>query len=415
MPNNDIRLMAVRVARRFEAAAAAGFLTDAVPSEQRSLDKLIKTKGGLFASPKQAAYLWRWAKALNAEMRRDLKNASGGRFNEAVIDQWGAPYEKGSNAFTLVTAYRLTQSGRKDLSKMRFYGSAYVIDGSGVAAAGKLSFQYDYGDESGNLWVWPDGVQTTFVRDAAATELYDAAGAEAEMTRRIEQNRPMIDRIKELDAYQNPDARGNEILNSFVKQLEQGKDLSPAQRGVLRKFMSDVSLGDDSAWTARRDAMFEATEDKVIKPYLAGVQRGTQKLRRIVPHPSQADSQRNYVDFAETVHGEVKQEWSAFKRRPTKDLALLGRLRTIADSLVEEARFPRTQTNGLFDILMRADQLAKKGQKAPATALKQSWAIDKAQQWLEAVTPHKIQELGEQYASAPAESLTQPDPFSSFK
>lgn len=403
--------IAQRVAFRFKVAD----LTEDPPSELKSLDNLVKKNGGLFKSPKQGAFLWHWAKDHDHAIRRDMHLYSGGKFNGGVIDHWGAPYAKGENAFTGISVMRLKQGGRKDVKKMRFFGYAFVVDGAGVAAYGKLKFHYEYDEtKEPGVQFWPDGVETTFVRQADAAEVFNNAQAERERATRVEANREMIDKLKSLDAFQDENNSGFQIINSFVRQLEQGKPLSVAQKGILRKFMEGVSLGDDNEWVTRRDSMIAETEVKVIKPYLKGIEHGIQEVKHLVPHPSNEKDKENILNHAEGLHAEIKAQWLAFKKKPTKQLAIMSQLYQVAQGVIQHAHFPKTQTAGLFAILMAADQMARAGQKAPATALKLNWAIDKAKGWLDSANAHSVEEVAKESIVAHARSLTEPSQFARF-
>jgi hypothetical protein len=139
--------------------------------------------------------------------------------------------------------------GHIDPSKIRYYAYAYVLDGAGVVASARVKLQHPKAGE--NSEPIPVGIEETFFeRKEPAQHLYDASAEERAHAEKVKGNSAMIEQIKSLPEYENKD-----ILQSFVQQLEEGKLLSPAQLGVLRKFMP-VEVGNVQEWIKMRDESF---------------------------------------------------------------------------------------------------------------------------------------------------------------
>lgn len=259
----------------------------------RSLTGLIRYNGGLFKSERQAAFL----------MTRLLFDSSKAR-------KWAKKYEK--KAKTSVTKAVATQIflegfGYKDPSKRRYSVRYYLVDGAGVVAAAKVRPSYDSSNQHWELLT--DDTEELFVRKGRAPVLFDPEAAqkarEKERRKNLRENAPLIEKIKSSPEYEYQD-----ILQSFVDQLESGRTLSPKQMRIVRKYVKDtVDVGDVAEW----EKMIEDLDQLIMKKYVKPMKRFWRKYQR---HPEAIagiqNSRANSVDTPEEA-----REW-------VKDIAAYG-------------------------------------------------------------------------------------------
>lgn len=344
--------LAHRVVARFLVA------TDPTADLINSLNRLIK-KGGLFVSKRQAAFLWNAVRGHGA--------------SPAFLHSWAQPYLTTVNSYATVLMAIDERFARGDKSKVRYYAFAYVIDGAGIVASAKVKVAHPKGDEIAAV---PSGIESTiFERTESATESYDHTQAERERAERervhqvqVAKNQEMITRLKHLQDT-NQETQDNPIIQSFIEQLEAGRTLSPAQLGLLRKFM-EVKI-DDSKWKTMRDESFELTEERVIKPAI--------QFFRSAEIPGFA--------FAQDAARDIETGWKHFKAKPTSNVEL--NLPQEFTRLPEQAGWRKPAgVIGFLSLLAKMDTLAKKGEaKAPRTLLKLVRPMQNYHDWLKRLSP----------------------------
>lgn len=351
--------LARRVLARFLIA------TDPEVDLINSLNRLVK-QGGTFKSGRQAAFLW-----------QACKRYSESQQHHAWLRSWAQPYLTGPNSYPFLLVARDDRFGRSDTSKIRYYGFSYVLDGAGIVASARVKVQHP---KAGETTANPIGIdQTLFERKGGATEQYDAQEAERQREQReralaetVAKNQEWIDRLEHLKDT-NQRAQESPIIDSFLKQLRDGKQLSPAQLGLLRKFM-DVEI-DDSSWATTRDESFHLTEERLIKPAVHFFQHAE------IPG----------WDFAKDVARDIDQGWKHFKQKPRPDQEV--GLPQEFTSLPELAGWRKPAgVGGFLTLLAKMDALAKKGQaKAPRTLLKLVRPMQGYLDWLKRTSPQEMQ------------------------
>ena len=391
--------IAQRVAQRFSWREAG-----ANPELElmKSLAGLIK-KGGRFVSDKQAAFLWNIFRAVAA------------KHPDPMVVQWGSRFrETGDNRLVGQLVLLDPRFGRRDVSRRRYYGTAYVVDGAGVVAAGKLKFDYVRQDLPPPEVPPPEGesyptytlkpviarVETSFERTEEAIERYDHATKERERHKRVEANRPLIEKIQAIPGYLDI-----EILQSFVEQLERGVELSPAQHGIVQKYLKEEgALPGQGEWRQIYERLFKEFEDRVVEPIVHVAQK------------HQHDSNEAIAEHAGFDLAKVRGDWQDFKRKPSRapEISLTGM--NLIQSYLEDFlgwKKPSGLT-GAGDILYYAQILGIK-KKPPAAALRHVAQVSKFLEWLDRTSASKmthgyekrLQEVGAAAAKAS-------DPFAGF-
>lgn len=342
--------LVVRVAERY-------LLSSLTPEDLiRSLNGLIKSKGGQFSSDRQAKFLWQAAKS----------------FAKAVpsfVELWAHRFHTGENSFSTLIMTFDPRFGRSDPTKIRYYAYAYVIDGAGVVAAAKVKIAHPKG---GVGQAEPESIgETIFERKEPATPLYDHAEFERAEEEKVRKNKPMIDEIKKLPGYDD-----QEILQSFVQWLETGRPLTPGQLGVLRKFMP-VEVGNVGEWKVMRDESFHLTEHKLVEPVLKFY---NELLHKVKPEEK---------DGVEYMLKEVHDAWAEFKAAPKINFEVYHGM--YANELAEVAGWKKPSgVTGFYDVLAKMDQLVKRGQKAPRTALKFVSVMQHFHTWLKSLSASAV-------------------------
>lgn len=366
--------LAPRVAERHLRLLQAGLSGEEI---MKSFSWLMKSKDGQFASENQAKFLWHAAKDVG--------------FHPSFLDSWAHHFHTGENSYAVVLMALDPRFGRGDVSKRRYYAYAYVVDGAGVVAAAKVKVQHPKAgdaDQQPN----PESIgETVFQRKEPAPEKYNGAAAERAHAEKVKGNKALIDEIQKLPAYED-----QEILRSFVDQLEAGRLLSPAQLGVLRKFMP-VNVGNPDEWKVMASESWALTESKLIQPAL----KFFEDKAKFKEHEG--------IDY---VVKEIRDGWSSFKSRPhaTPEVSSSMYINELAG--VAGWKKPAGVT-GYRDVLFKMNQLAKGGQKAPRSALKFVGVCQHFHSWLKSLSSSAIEHgLAKRYETWLRTSPQEKDVFS---
>lgn len=320
-----------------------------------SLNSLVKNNKGLFKSDRQAAFLYK------ASKRFKIAPALPGK---SEIQAWGRAFMREPDAVLMMADALDPRFGRKDPTKIRWYGYAYVLDGAGVVARAKLKMRHETGQATGvkgTDWQRPANLD--------APVLYDQGAAKKKLEQQVKKNQPIIDKIRSVPDYENID-----ILQSFLDQLLRGRELSPGQLGVLRKYVS-VDVGDPAEWKKQYEEALSLIDKKLVKPALAVFRSG--KI-----HESWDPGY--YIT-------EISQGWEKFKRKPQIDGDVSADLSELSRLAGDAGWKKPAGVTGMLDAVARLHQAAKKGQKAPRTALRALPAARKLLEWLRALSPKVIE------------------------
>jgi hypothetical protein len=347
-------LLALRVLLRH--IEASGELD--VPGYLKSLNALCKFNGGLFKSDKQARFLWQVLKTFETPFAR----------------RWAASHgDHDANTYGCELVVVDERFGKSDPSKVRYYGAVFLLDGQGVKAAAKLKIQHPKAGETQATVASAD--PPYFVRDTAGPVLHDQMAIDRERDARARENMPMIEKIKAL-----PDFERQEILQSFVEQLEAGKKLTPGQLVVVRKFMPVELTNDPDAWKRLYVDTLRDFDDKVMAPSLKVMQKWEPILGW-------------YAGYSV----EQFKDWEEVKRKPTVngDVSRFG-----GNQIAQDLGWKKPNgVTGIVDILARLAQLAKGGNKAPRSAVKALRAIEDFVEWLKGQSAAKTEHFFDaQYA-----------------
>ena len=186
----------------------------------KSLNSLIKYNDGLWKSDRQARFI------LNSVW--DDKDAQA----------WAKKKGYKGKAFSINT--RFTGYGKRDVSKIRIFTQAFVVDNGGVVARAKVKFVHPKEGNEGYIdW---DSYNVTFERTAKPSVKVDI---DKEKRDAIKKNQPDIKLIKSIPNYEDKD-----ILVSFLRQLESGSALTIKQKAILQRMVPEkkIELGDKAVW-----------------------------------------------------------------------------------------------------------------------------------------------------------------------
>jgi hypothetical protein len=218
-----------------------GYMATWESDTAKSLDRLIKTNEGRWASEKQARFL---LDRIDKQLK-EIRASRAGKHDDderwAERKGWSYPRHR-----TFVYEKLLGSVGGRSVglstSKARYVANVYVVDGSGVVFKGKVKVQHASEAKGIPHKLLFDQVTPEFERTGEAGPAVDP---EAERKAAAEKNRPLIDRIK-----RSPDYESQNILQSFVGQLEDGRGLSDKQMAILLKYLPD----DEESGDLRADA-----------------------------------------------------------------------------------------------------------------------------------------------------------------
>lgn len=282
----------MRLTRLLRIAAASN------PADMaKSLYSIAKNNEGYFKSEKQGMFL--------------LKELAGiGRFNLPnpefkMAAQWAKKVGKTDpqTSFAGVLKYRMEGFGVRDISKIRIAVLFYIVDSSGVVvlAKGKVVHPKQNMTDLASYEIIPSSIQSTFTRkDEAEPPIvvpYFAKVKQEENRRQkqIQENKTVIDKIKSIPGYDE-----QEILLSFLQQLEAGHTLSPKQMFVVNKYLDprqqeDLGLDSPAEWKKMLESFLDHIEKQIIPPI----------------------KDRLKDTNAEEEITRVENEWKAFKSNPS--------------------------------------------------------------------------------------------------
>jgi len=247
--------MAQRVAQRYIQAAGPGLGDEMI----KSLNSLAKYNNGFWKSEKQAAYL---LKVLDADSKHTDKDVVAWIKKQP----WYAP-----DQIVVESIHRLEAYGKRDVTKARFVGQVFVVDGGGIVARMKGKVKHPRKDDPSSLFIIPSTLEATFERDMGAappvTFDWQGAKAQAEQARldQIAANQKLIEQIKKIPRWDQ-----QEIFKDFIAQLEYGGTLSPGQLRVIKKNLpeADVDFGDPEDLMKLYKEVIQLIEDKLVRPGL---------------------------------------------------------------------------------------------------------------------------------------------------
>lgn len=188
------------------------FLVEAMDAADamKSLEGLIKWNRGHWKSPAQARFL---QGAL--EQTRD---------SEALA--WAR--SRGHGGVVVLLMSKLQGYGHRDPSKVRYVSRVYVLDDGGVVVSARVPVVHPKGGGWDVAFDWR-GVQVEFERSEEPAIRVDVG---AERAAKVVANQPAIQQIKVIPGWETQD-----ILVSFIAQLEDGHALSPKQLAIVYKLL----------------------------------------------------------------------------------------------------------------------------------------------------------------------------------
>lgn len=209
----------------------------------RSLDGLVRSNDGLWKSDRQARFL--------------LNRITGPAYRNRAAEDWAR--KQGYRGHVIANIALDERYGRRDLSKVRYYGNVYVIDDGGVVMRGKLKInhaksergQYEFDVDWG-------ATKLEFERKKNPTIVVDVEG---ERKAAVKKNQPDIELIKTIPGWESRD-----ILVDFIRQLENGHPLSLGQRGVVQRMIPEkaIFLGQKEEWKKTWDRYAKLIGDVVV-------------------------------------------------------------------------------------------------------------------------------------------------------
>jgi hypothetical protein len=218
----------------FESSAAR------MESIVKSLHSIVKG-GGFFKSEAQAKYLVTTSRSI-AEKLPDPK-------------RWYPAFDPAVNT-ALYTVSKIPWAGHSDVTKIRYSSHGFILDGRGVLV--RLKFKVAVKPDDPNYGeVMFDAAVADFQRPAGASSAinFDVSGDETRRKRekddRVAKNQPMIAQIHSIAGWE-----GMDILQSFVKQLQDGGSLSPKQVEIVNKYLRKTGLATlEQDWVTWQSAL----------------------------------------------------------------------------------------------------------------------------------------------------------------
>ena len=193
----------------------------------RSLNTLAKYNDGHWKSDKQAKFL-----------QSRLKH----QHNKHIQD-WMSKHGYKGKGFLYLS--KIPGTGTKDISKARYAAKLFIWDTGGVSHVIRMKYVHAKKGSSGFYVDWHDKGKETWKR---AKEPVTHVDLEAENAAKAKENAPMIAKIKAI-----PDWESNNLLQSFIKQLEAGRKLSFKQLHILNKMKPEDEKEDlgQQEWAAQ--------------------------------------------------------------------------------------------------------------------------------------------------------------------
>lgn len=176
----------------------------------RSLNTLAKYNDGHWKSEKQAKFL-----------QSRLKS-----YHNKPVQDWMRKFGYEGKGFLYVS--KIPGSGVKDISRARYAAKLFIWDTGGLSHVIRLKYVHPKKGQSTGFHVdWGNKGKETWKREKEPVVQVDL---EKENAIKARANAPMINKIKEI-----PNWDSNNLLKSFIKQLEAGKTLSFKQLHLLNK------------------------------------------------------------------------------------------------------------------------------------------------------------------------------------
>ena len=323
----------------------------------RSLNALIKTNQGKFKSPKQAEFLYKKLKGL-----RDAHLEQG----------WAKKWIKNDSVFAFGYVKKLKQFGRTDLSKIRYAGRVYVIDGGGVIVAAKAHVEHPKGGQQGFFKII-GGKDIVFERKGHVPMLYDAIQAGRDKLARAKQNEPLIKKIEAVPGYED-----NDFLQDMVFNLLAGRKLTPGQMRVVDKFVP-VEMEEQDEFKQLYAEGVKRLDD-IFRIYIAEL-KAIEKIK----------SDEKDKDLIKLDAQETRDSWMQWKKKSKKhsEMSETSRLHLLLHHLGWDSRGPAWS----LTFLMALGIVANKGTKAPKWATQYLRFGAKFVSWLKTVQSSDVREF----------------------
>lgn len=209
-----------------------------------SLDSLVQRNNGLWKSDRQGDFL--------------LSAAQSPAFQRREAQAWA---KKQKVPFTKAIYYQVSIEGygKINVKKIRMRGMVYLLDQGGVVLRGKVPIIHPKGDQGGFIPNW-SSVQINFRRPKDVVPKIIVEDPEAKKQKQIKKNQPIIRKIKTI-----PNWEDKRILVDFIRMLENGYTLSPAQMNVVKRMLPDgFKLADREQWQKNFDTFIENIRTKVL-------------------------------------------------------------------------------------------------------------------------------------------------------
>lgn len=263
----------------------------------KSFNTLAKYNDGLWKSEKQGKFLWSWADGDDS--------FRGGKDAVSWARQTGWYDPKDKRQRVLQFTFLMEQFGRRDPTKVRYYGTYVLVDGTGVLAIAGFKVKHSkQGDESPYLEAIPGTAKTRFVRDRKVVPPInvDPAGDEARrQAKQLKENEPIIKAIESI-----PDWQDQRIFVDFRDRLLAGGTLTPNMMRVVERNVPlpvmNVGSGDDVA------AKMEACDKWIERffPVLFDLLDELDEHARNDPYQPSERKQRSS-------RNEAKQNWAQYR------------------------------------------------------------------------------------------------------
>lgn len=278
----------------------------------KSMYGLVKANKGFFKSEKQGMFL------LKEFDRRHkfFKDAA----NTKLAWQWAKGLKDPDPQTTIagVLEYNMAGFGIKDPTKIRRAVVFYLVDSSGVVALAKAKVGHPRKDDPRqNYPILPGSIQEIFVRPADAVAPlvvpYFAKIREQEqkLNKQIQDNQELINRIRAIPNYMD-----QEILLSFIDQLNGGRTLSPKQMQIVNRYLEpqeqqDLGMGTPAEWKQLIVDFMEETEKQIIPAF-----------------------KEKYLAIGmDDTPPRLDKEWADFKANPTVNAGFVWTLHLIGNLL----------------------------------------------------------------------------------
>lgn len=216
----------MRLSNSIKQALTEGFKDNA--DFMRTLNTIAK-QGGTWKSERQARFI--------------LDTVDGSRWEASPPAEKWAKANRMGGEYLVFADQRIQGFGRSTASKIRLTGRLYALDGGGVVSIAKVPYQHATQSSQGFKPDW-DRAEIVFRRTKKPSIVIDPRGERAAAA---EKNAPMIAKLKMIPNWQDQN-----IIVSFIGQLEAGKKLSQRQMMIVNDMLpkDQVERGNVAQWKA---------------------------------------------------------------------------------------------------------------------------------------------------------------------